>query len=295
MKLRVYPAFFLSAAVLSLACGGLVRAQDEVDVSKIVAEALKENNNPPPAPAPAPAPAKPDAGDSPAPTDGRSAADRAIAEAIRGDLAEIDSATQLWAKEKKKAAKTKVTLHDILPYMKPESPVLTSGGNDRAGNAIDFGTVDDGPHISSATAKSLGQPADFWGDYAPVISKRELATQSLADLKQLRLAVLSWDAANPGAAPGPVTFDVIKGYLPADAEVLQSEGYDRLGYEYMLGTPKDPVHISAETYKELGMPKEFWGEFAPKSSGTTRTASRRSSEPPPRSFGRKIKDFFKGR
>ena len=43
------------------------------------------------------------------------------------------------------------------------------------------------------------------------------------------------------------------------------------------------------------MPKDFWGEFAPKSGqGSTRTASTRHRDPPPKTFGRKVKDFFKG-
>jgi hypothetical protein len=298
MNLRPHTAFPLILAIFSMALRGLAPAQEaDLDVGKIVADALKDAKTPPAEPArssEANAPGgNPSAANAPAAP--RSAADQAAAEAIRGDLAEIDAATQLWAREKKKPSKTKVTLKEIAPYLGPDSSVAGAGGTDRAGNPIDFGTVEDGPRVSSATAKALGQPDEFWGEFAPVISKKELAAMTLVDLKQIRLAVLSWDAENADAAGKPVTFDVLKTYLAPDSEVLKMEGNGRLGNEFVLGTPKDPVRISAETLKELGMPREYWGEFAPKTTTSSKTASRRSSRPPERSFGRKVKDFFKGR
>ncbi len=281
MKLATLHATFLSCVLAA----SLATAQ-EVDIGSIVSDAVKETKT---APAPAPAPA-PEAAPEP------SAADRALAEAIKNDLADIDEAIDLWAKEKKKSAKTKVVFKEILPYLPPDSAVVNSGGNDRAGHAYDLGTVENGPRVAATTARELALGQEFWGDYAPPISKKEVAAATLTDLKQIRLAILARDTETPDA-PGEITFDTLKGYLKEESDLWKMGGKDRLGNSFVLGTPSDPVRISGETYKALGQPREYWGEFAPKT--TQRTArrdddddDRRSSG---RSFGRKVKDFFRGR
>src|SRR4051794_1796281 len=235
-------------AALLLALTPALLAQD-VELGKIISDAAKEAEKSAPPAQENPSPVTPDAqGSRPTPNrgggvPGPDAAQRALAEAVLADCNEIATATNLWAQEKKKGPKTRVTLKDILPYLKPDSPVVTSGGNDRAGHPFDFGIAEAGPYVSSATVRELGQPQSFWGDYAPLPSKREIAIDTLADLKQIRLAVLKRDAEGVGNPGDKITFDALRGYLPEDSDVWKAEGFDRLGNEYFLGTAKDPVHI----------------------------------------------------
>jgi hypothetical protein len=162
---------------------------------------------------------------------GPNESDRAKANAILSDCNDIATATNLWAQEKKKSPKTRVTLRDIVPYLKPDSPVVTSGGNDRLGNPYDFGTADAGPYVSPNTVRDLSMPTDFWGDYAP-------------------------RGSQVNATNGPSTAS------NSDA------GND---------------------------PSEEPGTSKPSSSHTPSHHRSSSSQPQEKSFGRKFKDFFKGR
>lgn len=211
----------LPSLLAVFAAATCARAED-VELGKFVG-AVEKPAAPAEAPAPAPVPQQnpaPAPAPAPAANPGANESDRALANAILKDCNDIATATNLWAQEKKKAPKTRVTLRDIVPYMKPDSPVVTSGGNDRLGNPYDFGTADAGPYVSPNTLRDLGMPSDFWGDYAP----RNGATASNSS-----------ETADPSDEPSG------------------------------------------------------------KSSSNHTPTRRRSSPPPERTFGRKIKDFFKGR
>jgi hypothetical protein len=293
-RVRFVPHLF---ALLSVASMSL--AQD-VELGKIVSDA---NKSTPPAegvPQVNPAPAQPAA---PSPGTALNPADKAMADAILADCTDIAQATNLWAQEKKKAGRSPVTLRDISPYLKPDSPVITAGGNDRLGNPYNFGTAEAGPFVSATTMKTLGTTPEFWGDYAPMASKQDLAAATLADMKQIRLAILKRDADGEGKPNEKITFEMLQGYLPEDSEAWKLEGADRLGNDYALGTVKDPIHLSTESFKEFALGKDYWGEFAPKSgqtasrssSGSGSSTRRRTTQPQSSGFGRKVKNFFLGR
>ena len=247
-----------------------------------------------PAPSPTPPPSR--TPKSPRPPAKEAPPAEAIANLILGDLQQTQEAEKQWAEAKGKTGKVKVQFNFLLPYLPADSAVVTGHGKDRLGNPIDFGTLETGPHVSAATVKALSVGDDFWGPFAPLPTKQELAQDTLAELRQIRLAILNWDAANGSANTEPVEFAALKGYLPEASDLWKREGEDRLGNPYLLGPPSDPVHISPETAKTLAVGASFWGEFAPKGGVASKAVHHtRQYQERRRSFGSRIKEFFIGR
>jgi prepilin-type N-terminal cleavage/methylation domain-containing protein len=94
---------------------------------------------------------------------------RAQATLILENLRIIDSAIDQYAIESNKPSGTIVQWVEIQKYMKTNSPIYNSGGNDLLGNAIGGFSVDTYPKLSSVTFGKLSDiaPSDFWSPFYP--------------------------------------------------------------------------------------------------------------------------------
>src|SRR5437870_1990752 len=94
---------------------------------------------------------------------------RSQATQVLEDLRILDSAVDQYAIENHKKEGDAVTWDDAQKYIKKDTRLYTSGGNDILGNAFIVPTVDNPPKVPAATFSALSDvaPADFWSPYNP--------------------------------------------------------------------------------------------------------------------------------
>jgi prepilin-type N-terminal cleavage/methylation domain-containing protein len=94
---------------------------------------------------------------------------RSQATRVLEDLRIIDSAIDQYAIENNKAGGASVQWVDIQGYLKKNSVLYNSGGNDLFGQAYGGFSVDSLPKLRSTTYQKLSDvaPLDFWSPFYP--------------------------------------------------------------------------------------------------------------------------------
>ncbi|MEI6561994.1 MAG: prepilin-type N-terminal cleavage/methylation domain-containing protein [Verrucomicrobiota bacterium] len=94
---------------------------------------------------------------------------RSQATACKQDLRMLDAALEQYAIENNKQGSSKVTFNDLKPYIKENSPLYYSGGNDTLGNKITLSDITTGVKVPTATANAVADVIDttFFSPYLP--------------------------------------------------------------------------------------------------------------------------------
>lgn len=92
---------------------------------------------------------------------------RAQASRVLEDLRLLDSALDQYAIEHNRKNGDPATFSDLQAYIKTNSALYTSGGNDLFGNSYGSFSVDSIPAVPNGTFNALSDvaPADFWSPF----------------------------------------------------------------------------------------------------------------------------------